>query len=370
MVFFVIIKRFEALEKEHFTMKKHFLQTVTIPSLDEAAGQQVAVYLDSLTKPRGSLGRLEKMAIELGKMTGKKMPTANKPGAIVFASDHGITEQGVSPYPSAVTVQMAASFLREQATMSIFCRLIDAELRIIDLGINADLDEEGLINRKIRAQGTRNFYNENAMTAQEANAALTAGFEEANALLDTGVDCLILGELGIGNTSPSSAILAVLSGKDISEVAGPGSGLVDEQVDKKRATLREAINRRNATADDVFLLLQQLGGFDIAGMAGAMIAAATRRTPILLDGFISTVAALVAEALAPGTKNYMIAGHQSAEPGHQVALALLDKKPILQLGMRLGEGTGAAVAYPVLRAAIAALTELPTFESAGISDKA
>ncbi|CDZ99766.1 Nicotinate-nucleotide--dimethylbenzimidazole phosphoribosyltransferase [Metalysinibacillus saudimassiliensis] len=351
-------------------MEKHFLQTVTIPPLDNEVGQQVADYLDSLTKPRGSLGRLEEIAIELGRMTSKKLPTVSRPGAIVFASDHGITAQGVSPYPSAVTVQMAASFLREQATMSIFCRLIGAELRIVDLGINAELNEEGLINRKVRAQGTRNFYNENAMTEEEALQALAVGFEEATKLLETGVDCLILGELGIGNTSPSSAMMAVLSGKDISEVAGPGSGLVDEQVEKKRCTLREAIERRGATANDVLVLLQQVGGFDIAGMAGAMIAAASKRTPILVDGFISTVAAVVAERLAPGTKNYMLAGHQSAEPGHIVALEMLGKKPIVQLGMRLGEGTGAAVAFPIVKAAIAALSELPTFASAGISDKA
>lgn len=350
-------------------MKKHFLETVTIPPLDNEVGQQVADYLDCLTKPRGSLGRLEEIAIELGKMTSKKLPTANKPGAIVFASDHGITAQGVSPYPSAVTVQMAASFLREQATMSIFCRLINAELRIVDVGINAELDEPALINCKVRAEGTRNFYHEDAMTKEEALQALAVGFEQANELIATGIDCLILGELGIGNTSPSSAMMAVLSGKDISEVAGPGSGLADAGVEAKRQTLCEAIERRGATADDVLVLLQQVGGFDIAAMAGAMIAAASKRTLILVDGFISTVAAVVAERLAPGTKNYMLAGHQSAEPGHIIALEMLDKKPLVQLAMRLGEGTGAAVAYPIIRAAVAALTELPTFESAGISDK-
>lgn len=344
------------------------LAAIQVPELDEAMGKQVEKYIDTLTKPPGSLGRLEELVIELAKMTGEAFPQVTKPGVIVFAADHGITAEGVSAFPKEVTVQMVHNFLNGGAAINVFSRAIDAEFAIVDIGIDADMNEEGLTLKKVR-RGTGNFYIEDAMTREEAIQALEAGYEQGKAMLDKGVKCLIPGEMGIGNTTPSSAITAVLSGKEMSKLVGGGTGLASEEILHKQQVIEQAIANRQPNPKDPIDLLSKIGGLEIAGMAGAMLAAASHRVPILVDGFIATVSALLAEMIAEGASNYMIVGHQSVEPGHVTAAELLGKKPLVDLGMRVGEGTGAAVAFPILRAATLVLKEMATFESAGVSSK-
>lgn len=342
------------------------LAAIKIPALDEAMGKTVEKYLDTLTKPPGSLGRLEEIVIELGKMTGEAFPQVTKPGVIVFAADHGITAEGVSAFPKEVTEQMVRNFLNGGAAINVFSRAIGAEFAIVDIGIDSDIEEEGLTSKKVR-RGTGNFYKEDAMTRDEAIQALEIGYEQGKEMIDKGVKCLILGEMGIGNTTPSSAITAVLSGKDMSKLVGGGTGLVSESILHKQKVIEQAIANRKPNSNDPIDLLSKIGGLEIAGMAGAMLAAASHRVPILVDGFIATVSALIADRIAEGAANYMFVGHQSVEPGHVAAAELLGKKPLVDLGMRLGEGTGAAVAFPILRAATLALKEMSTFASAGVS---
>ncbi|RID86237.1 nicotinate-nucleotide--dimethylbenzimidazole phosphoribosyltransferase [Peribacillus asahii] len=342
------------------------MSEIKVPPLDEAMGEQVTKYLDTLTKPPGSLGRLEELVIELGKMTGEAFPQVTKPGVIVFAADHGITAEGVSAFPKEVTEQMVRNFLNGGAAINVFSRAIGAEFAIVDIGIDSDIEAEGLTSKKVR-RGTGNFYREEAMTREEAVQALKVGYEEGEKMLAKGVKCFILGEMGIGNTTPSSAITAVLSGQDMEKLVGFGTGLVSESVLHKQKVITEAIHNRQPNAEDPIDLLSKIGGLEIAGMAGAMLAAASHRVPILVDGFIATVSALIANMIAEGASNYMFVGHQSVEPGHKAAAELLGKKPLVDLGMRLGEGTGAAVAFPILQAATLALKEMATFADAGVS---
>jgi len=347
-------------------LTEEFVSEIKVPPLDEAMGEQVTKYLDTLTKPPGSLGRLEELVIELGKMTGEAFPQVTKPGVIVFAADHGITAEGVSAFPKEVTEQMVRNFLNGGAAINVFSRAIGAEFAIVDIGIDSDIEAEGLTSKKVR-RGTGNFYREEAMTREEAIQALKVGYEEGEKMLAKGVKCFILGEMGIGNTTPSSAITAVLSGQDMERLVGFGTGLVSESVLHKQKVITEAIHNRQPNAEDPIDLLSKIGGLEIAGMAGAMLAAASHRVPILVDGFIATVSALIANMIAEGASNYMFVGHQSVEPGHKAAAELLGKKPLVDLGMRLGEGTGAAVAFPILQAATLALKEMATFADAGVS---
>lgn len=349
-------------------MTGELLATIKIPPLDEAMGTTVEKYLDTLTKPPGSLGRLEELVIELGKMTGEAFPQVNRPGVIVFAGDHGITAEGVSAFPKEVTVQMVRNFLNGGAAINVFSRAIGAEFAIVDIGIDAEMNDEGLTLKKVRF-GAGNFYKEDAMTREEAIQALEVGYEQGKAMIDKGINCLILGEMGIGNTTPSSAITAVLSGKNMKELVGFGTGLVSEGVLHKQQVIEKAIANRKPNLKDPIDILSKIGGLEIAGMAGAMLAAASHRVPILVDGFIATVSALMADRIAEGASNYMFVGHQSVEPGHITAARMLGKEPLVNLGMRLGEGTGAAVAFPILRAATLALKEMATFTSAGVSSK-
>ena len=349
-------------------MLKEGLDNLTIPALDEDIGLQVKGYVDSLTVPQGSLGRLEELIVELAKMTGEPFPEVSRPGVIVFAADHGITEEGVSAYPKEVTQQMVLNFLNNGAAINVFSRAIDAYFDIVDIGIDADLEAEGLSSRKVR-YGTRNFYKENALTKEEVLQAIKAGQEQAAQMIGQGAKLLILGEMGIGNTTPSSAIISVVSGKSPTSLVGKGTGLKSGGILHKLEIIEESIARRNPDPTDPMDILMKIGGLEIAGMAGAMLYAASQRTPVLVDGFITTTAAVLANMLKRGAADYMFVGHQSAEPGHRIAIELLGKKPILQLDMRIGEGTGAAVAFPILKAATLALKEMATFESAGVSNK-
>lgn len=333
--------------------------------LYEQIGEEVRNYIDQLTKPRGSLGRLEELAIEIAKMTGERFPRVTPPGVLVFAADHGIAKEGVSAYPQEVTAQMVLNFVRGGAAINVFSKQIGAIFAVVDVGVAVDVDEEGVINEKV-AYGTKNFAHEQAMTKEEAERAVQVGYRQANRMIDSGIRCLIVGEMGIGNTTTASALLAAMSGRNVAELVGKGTGIHDEAVKHKRAVIERALMLHQPNASDPLDLLTKIGGLEIAAMAGAMLAAAERHVPILLDGFICTVAALIAQRLNEQVVHYMIAGHESVEPGHHVALQLLNKDPLVRLHMRLGEGSGAAVAFPIVHMAMAML-HMATFSSANVS---
>jgi nicotinate-nucleotide--dimethylbenzimidazole phosphoribosyltransferase len=344
------------------------LSDYSIPKIDKETGRAVYNYIQTLTKPPGSLGRLEELAVQLGEITGTTYPVVTPPGVLVFAADHGITEEGVSAFPKEVTAQMVKNFINGGAAINVFSRQIGAMLKIIDIGVASDMEEVGVIQQKVR-YGTANFLVEDAMSRTEAELAIEIGFSQAVEMIRSGAKCMILGEMGIGNTTSSSAILAALSGSNIENLVGTGTGISQEKVRYKQQIIERSLNNRNPNPSDPIDVLAKVGGFEIAGMTGAMLAAAQNRIPILVDGFISTVAAVVAKLICKEVENYMIVGHRSQEPGHELALKLLGSQPLLDLGMRLGEGSGAAVAFPILQSAALMVSEMATFHSAGVSNK-
>lgn len=340
----------------------------TIPSLHKEAGEKASTYMDTLTKPVGSLGRLEELAIQLAEITGEPFPNVTPPGVIVFAADHGVVKEGVSAFPQEVTRQMVANIVQGGAAINVFGRQINASFRIVDVGVATEITEKEVIHKKIRL-GTASFFAENAMTREEAEQAVRTGYEEATIFIDSGVKCLIVGEVGIGNTTTTSAVLAAITGVDPATIVGLGTGISSSQHEHKIEVVRKAIQYHQPDSTDAIDILSKVGGLEMAAMAGAMLAAAEKQIPILLDGFICTVAGCLAELISPSVVNYMILAHQSAEPGHQTAITHLDKEPLLQLNMRLGEGTGATVAFPILQSAVNMLKEMATFESAGVAGK-
>lgn len=340
-----------------------------IQPINKETGEKVKKYLDTLTKPPGSLGRLEDLVVQLAEITSESFPVVTPPGVIVFAADHGVVDEGVSAFPQEVTAQMVANFLQGGAAINVFSKQIGAYFEIVDVGVVSDLDSHGVINRKIR-YGTANFCKEDAMTREEAEEAIKVGYEQAEKMMkDKGIKCLILGEMGIGNTTASSAILSILSGKSIEKLVGHGTGISNEQVLHKQKIILQGIEARKPDRNDPIDVLAKVGGLEIAAMTGAMLAAAAHNIPILVDGFICSVAAVLATKLCSNTKGYMIIGHRSVENGHQVAIQLLEKQPILDLGLRLGEGSGAAVAFPILQSATLMLKNMATFTSAGVTNK-
>ncbi|MDQ0298134.1 nicotinate-nucleotide--dimethylbenzimidazole phosphoribosyltransferase [Salibacterium salarium] len=336
-------------------------KTAPIPVFDTSAAEKARAYIDTLTKPPGSLGRLEEIAIELAGMTGHPFPDVSPPGILVFAADHGIVEEGVSAFPQDITGQMAQNFLHGGAAINVFAQEIKAPFQLIDIGMVQDIQDSSLVSRKIK-KGTANFLTQDAMTREETIEAIHAGFEEASAFIkENKIKSLILGEMGIGNTTASSAVIAALANIDIESVTGIGTGLTDHQIQHKQDILNQALKNRDLTTEDPIDVLSKVGGLEIAGMTGAMLSAASRRIPIIIDGFISSTAAVVAAKMKPAITDFMIVGHLSAEPGHHVSTKLLQKKPILDLDMRLGEGSGASLAYPILQSACAIVHKMATF---------
>ena len=323
----------------------------SIPSLDEGLMEAARHYIDCLTKPPGSLGRLEDIAIQFAGITGQLKPDIT-PGIVVFAADHGVVAENVSASPQAVTHQMAINMVEGGAGISVFGQMIGASLDVYDVGILQDVSSEKVIKKKVR-EGTGNLAKECAMTEEQAWQTIEIGYEAAKLAIDRGVRCLIVGELGI----------------DPQSVVGRGSGIDDQQLQRKIDVCREAIAHHQPNKNDAIDLLAKIGGLDIAAMTGAMIAAAERRVPILLDGFICTVSACLAKLLAPGCEQFMLVSHQSVEPGHIAATQLLGKKAIIGLDLRLGEGTGAAIAYPIVQAANVMVKNMATFERAKVSIK-
>lgn len=321
----------------------------------------------TLTKPPGSLGRLEELSVWVAACQGACPPRQfARARVVVFAGDHGVTASGVSAFPSEVTAQMVANFDAEGAAINVLAELAGAGVRVADIAVDAEPANAVIGAHKVR-RGSGNIAVADALTSDEALAAVQAGRTIADEEVDGGADLLIAGDMGIGNTTPATTLIAALTGSEPVAVVGRGTGIDDEGWARKTSAIRDALYRARGVIADPLGLLRVCGGADLAAMAGFLAQAAVRRTPVLLDGVVVTAAALVADELAPGARAWWQAGHRSTEPAHALALQRLDLEPILDLGMRLGEGSGAAVALPVLRAAVATLSAMATFEEAGIS---
>ncbi len=325
--------------------------------------------LDRLTKPPGSLGRLEDLARWYGAARGTGAPVLRRKTVAVFAGDHGVTAEGVSAYPSDVTAQMVYNFLRGGAGINVLARHVGADVVVVDVGVAHAFPElEGLRRRKVRP-GTANLAVGPAMTRGEAEAAVGVGAELAEELAASGVDVIGVGEMGIGNTTPSSAITAVMTGAAPRDVTGRGTGIDDAAWARKVSVIERAIAVNRPEARDPMDVVATLGGLEIAALVGVMVGAARRRVPVVLDGFISGAAALIAVAVEPAVRGCLLASHRSVEPGHRLALDRLGLAPVLDLGLRLGEGTGAALAIGLLDAAVKILNEMATFGEAGVSER-
>jgi nicotinate-nucleotide--dimethylbenzimidazole phosphoribosyltransferase len=338
-----------------------------IPPLDESVLRAARHRVDILTKPLGALGRLEPLAVRVCAMQGSLRPRITDPVAIVFAADHGVADRGVSAYPRAVTAQMVKNFLAGGAAINVLARLQELDLWIVDAGVDADCGvHPRLLNAKIR-RGTRDLVAESAMTGSECHQALLAGQRILEQVATSNSNTVILGEMGIGNTASSALLMHRLTGLPLAECVGRGTGLDDAGLDRKRATLAAA--SRRLTRDEPLELLAEFGGYEIAMLTGALLAAAARRMLIIVDGFTVSVAVALAARLECRVLDYCVFGHCSAEQAHRALLKHLEAEPLLDLGMRLGEGTGAAVALSAVRAALGLFTEMATFESAGVSNK-
>lgn len=347
-------------------MLSHVNQVLPI---DKTVGVLTRTYIDTLTKPPGSMGQLEALAIQLSEISGERKTVITPPAVVVFAADHGVAEEGVSAFPQEVTAQMVANFVQGGAAINVFARQIAAKVEIVDVGVVSSLTQQGVTQAKVR-EGTANMVLEDAMTQAQANAALQVGSEAVERAVQGGAKCIIAGEMGIANTTASSAMLAVLTGKPVSQLVGAGTGIGSDQQAHKVAVIERALKARQANPQDPMDILSKLGGLEIAAITGAYLAAAAKRLPAIVDGFIATVAALTACRLCPAVRGYLIFGHRSVEPGHATALEALDAEPLLSLGMRLGEGSGAALAFPLLQSAAAMLNEMATFADAGVNDGA
>jgi len=325
--------------------------------------------IDHKTKPLGSLGQLEDLALKIGLIQNTESPQLKNPHIVVFASDHGITAEGVSTYPCEVTYQMVMNFLNKGAAINVFCQQNDIAIKIVDAGVQCDLPpHDDLINAKI-AKGTKSFLNESAMSLQECQQGIDKGADIVLSINQQGCNVIGFGEMGIGNTTSASILMSQICRYPISECIGRGTGLDDAQLGKKLSVCEKAISNHQGITDDPVGILSTFGGFEIAMICGAMLQAAEKRMVILVDGFISSAAFLVAYSIDQNVKDYAIFCHQSDESGHAKMLEYLKVKPILDLGMRLGEGTGAAMAYPIIQSAVQFLNEMASFESAGVSDK-
>jgi nicotinate-nucleotide--dimethylbenzimidazole phosphoribosyltransferase len=339
---------------------------VAPPDPDVAAAARARQ--DSLTKPPGSLGRLEDLSVWVSSCQGVCPPRPfQRARIVVFAGDHGVTSAGVSAYPAEVTAQMVANFEAGGAAINVLAEVAGAVVRVVDVAVDAPEPLSPSIGAHKVRRGSGNIAVEDALTDDEVAAALDAGRRIADEEVDSGVDILIAGDMGIGNTTPATTLIAALTDSEPVAVVGRGTGVDDAGWARKTAAIRDALFRSRAAAGDPVALLRICGGADLAAMAGFCAQAAVRRTPLLLDGVVVTAAALVAEELAPGARQWWQAGHRSTEPAHAVALRRLDLEPIVDMRMRLGEGTGAAVALPIVRAAVAALASMATFDEAGIT---
>lgn len=336
--------------------------------LDAGAGADAAALQDRLAKPRGALGRLEALSIQLAAIAGTCPPPLPAPVTVaVFAGDHGVLAEGVTPWPQEVTAQMVAAFCAGGAAVNVLARHAGADVVVVDVGVAADLaPAPGLLQRKVR-RGTANLAAGPAMTVDEARRALDVGAGVAADAVAAGARCLVTGDMGIGNTTASAALIAAFTGRPAAAVTGRGTGIDDPTLARKVDIVQAAIDRLTAT--DPIDILASVGGLEIAALAGFIVAGAAARVPVVVDGVIALAGAVVAAALAPTCVDYCIAGHRSTEPGATAALDHLGLEPLLDLGMRLGEGTGAVLAVPLVQAAAKILAEMATLDGAGVTSK-
>ena len=351
-------------------MSKLLIDTINkITVLDTKAMDEARARQDQLTKPQGSLGRLEALSIQLAGIQGKALPQIKNKAIITMAGDHGIAAEGVSAYPSDVTAQMVYNFLRGGAAINVISRQVGARVVIVDMGVAEDLKPDAkLVSRKV-SKGTQNMAKGPAMTTQQAIQALETGIEIVNAEIAKGLDIVGTGDMGIGNTTPSSAIVSVMTGSPVAKVTGRGTGLEDDQLKRKVAVIEQVLALHKPDPHDALEVLSKVGGFEIGGLAGVMLGAAANRVPVVIDGFISGAAALIAVGLNPKLKDFLIAAHTSVEPGHLISLKHMGLKPLLTLDMRLGEGTGAALGISLAEVSAHVLAEMATFAEAGVSEK-
>ena len=341
----------------------------SIQPLDEKAMRKARMRQDNLTKPQGSLGQLESVSIQVVGMKRNSRPRMTHKVIFTLAGDHGVTQEGVSAYPSEVTPQMVYNFLRGGAGINVLARHVGARVVVADLGVATKMEEHrSLIDKKV-AMGTQNMAKGPAMSREEAIRSIEAGIELVEEELSKGIDILGTGDMGIGNTTSSSAITAALTGVDVAIVTGRGTGLDDEGWRRKVEVIQRALDINRPDPREGIDVLSKLGGFEIGGIAGVILAGAKYQIPVVIDGFISGAAALIATSFSPKVKPYLIASHQSAEKGHKIILEHLGLKPLLNLDLRLGEGTGAALGIFLVEASIRILNEMTTFAEAGVSEK-
>jgi nicotinate-nucleotide--dimethylbenzimidazole phosphoribosyltransferase len=339
-----------------------------IQPVDTTRSNAVQARLDNLTKPQGSLGRLEELAKKYSLITGREKPVIRNKIIFTFAGDHGVAAEGVSAFPKEVTPQMVYNFLRGGAGVNVLAKHVGARVIVVDMGVDHDFEPmEGLEIRKI-GHGTQNMTLGPAMTRDEAERAVLAGIELVEKYRDK-LDILGTGDMGIANTTPSSAIVSVITNTDPEKVTGRGTGIDDASLKHKAAVIRKAIEVNRPDRSDALDVLAKVGGFEIAGIAGLVLGAALYKIPVVIDGFISTAGALIAAELNPLVKGYIIAAHQSVEIGHRKMLDHLEQVPLLDLNLRLGEGTGAALGISLVEAGVRILTEMATFADAGVAEK-
>ncbi|MEI8406339.1 MULTISPECIES: nicotinate-nucleotide--dimethylbenzimidazole phosphoribosyltransferase [unclassified Kribbella] len=334
---------------------------------DEAAMRAATERQLVLTKPAGSLGVLEELSVRVAGMVGSCPPAVPGPAVVtVFAADHGVHAQGVSPWPQEVTAAMLANFAAGGAAVNAFAANNRVDVRVVDVGVATDVNELDIVHAKVRP-GTRDLSTEPALTEDEARAAIAVGFDLADSLVKDGYRCLLTGDMGIANTTASAALIATFTGSTAQVVTGRGTGIDDATLAHKTKVIEDALALHDVPASEPLKALQAYGGLEHAALAGYILGGAANKVPVILDGVIAGAAALVAQAFSPAVIDYCVAGHRSAEPGHAVALKTLGLQPLVDLDLRLGEGTGAVLAYPILTCAVRALGEMATFESAGIS---
>lgn len=340
-----------------------------IPPLDKNCMETARARQNVLTKPQGSLGRLEEIAVHTAGITAETLPRIKDKLIVVMAGDHGVVAEGVSAYPQEVTSQMVLNFLNGGAAINVLARHIGARVVVVDMGVAGEIrDHPGLIVKKI-ARGTKNIAGGPAMTRAQAEEAILSGAQVVEEEIAKGLDILATGDMGIGNTTPSAAIAVALLQCTPEEIVGRGTGIDDLGLQRKISAVKQSLAVNQPDPDDALDVISKVGGFEIAGLTGAVLAAAAHRSPVVIDGFISTAAAMIAAKLQPQVRDYLFAGHCSEELGHRRMMDWLGLEPLLDLNMRLGEGTGAALAISIVEAACKILAEMATFEEAGVAEK-
>lgn len=350
-------------------MKRLIDVTSRIRPLDREAMKTTRDHLDQLTKPQGSLGRLEELTIKLAGITGQERPRFPQKGVIVMAADHGVVSEGVSAYPQEVTAQMVQNFLAGGAAINVLARRVGARVIVVDMGVVTDIPEHpNLISKKI-GRGTQNMALGSAMSLEEALSAITAGIKIIESEIAQGLNLVAIGEMGIGNTTAASAIVAAITGQSVADATGHGTGIDQKKWEHKVAVIKRALAINHPDPAEPVDVLAKVGSYEIAGLVGVILGAAAQRLPVMIDGFISGAAALIATELCPQVRDFLIAAHNSVELGHRIMLERMELVPLLNLDLRLGAGTGAMMALHLVDDAIAIRDEMATFADAGVKEK-